>query len=106
MITTTNKMMVVDVDYGGDDGDYDGGDGNYHGGDGDYDGGNGYYDGGDGDYDGGDGNHHGEYDVTASRFPSGENSTASKASPRLCGGRMILRNFHNSLSFLFMYHDS
>ena len=103
--------MVVDVDYdGGDgdydggDGDYDGGDGNYHGGDGDYDGGDGDYDGGDGDYDGGD--YHCEYDVTASRFPSGENSTASKASPRLCGGRMILRNFYNSLSFLFMYHDS
>ena len=97
-------MMVVDVDYAGGDDDYDGGDGNYHGGDGDYDGGNGYYD-------GGDGNHHGEYDVTASRFPSGENSTASKASPRLCGDRihifiMILRNVQNSLSFLFMYHDS
>ena len=89
--------MVVDVDYDGGDGDYDGGDG-------DYDGGDGNYHGGDGDYDG-------EYDVTASRFPSGENSTASKASPRLCGGRvhifiMILRNVHNSLSFLFMYHDS
>ena len=64
-----------------------------------------------GNYHGGDGDYDGEYDVTASRFPSGENSTASKASPRLCGDRihiftMILKNVHNSFSFLFMYHDS